>query len=129
MLASTIVPRAGGKEIGGGTFKAPLEEVVDAARYVLHTKIIVGFMDDMAYSIPMVFRRFGWEWVAGSDVDKMSANVHVKSARDSDSMNVFIPELKKRNSGDLILYNDARKSYDAEKKAWMLAEAQAEAGK
>lgn len=120
-LASATVPKTPSLASSGGSIMATRGDIYAAARFTLHEKMAVGFMDDMSYSVEMIFRVFGWDWISGDDVDKMSKNVHTKTTRTNDLVDAFIPHITHLNTDDVHLYSEARCAYDAKKRAWQQA--------
>jgi hypothetical protein len=85
-------------------------------RFVLHEKMVVGFANDLAWSLQLIFKRLGWPW------DTRRAPPAVTNGRPKDQAAVmaaatapFLARIARDNAADVKLYAEARNRYDERK--------------
>ena len=89
-----------------------------AAREILFSKFIVGFVDDMNYSLKLIFSSFGWPFdgvfdhMKSFNVNPMRSHAERGLMVTAEQLQHFRQRLVDLNYRDIKIYSEARSRYD-----------------
>jgi hypothetical protein len=87
------------------------------AKAVLFEFVLVGFVDDLDYSLQRIARILNWDFGSQSfTVARANENTAKVAHEEIQSQHFFVEQLAKLNARDVALYREARKEYDEAKR-------------